>query len=262
MKSALFFTLWATFLFTLTPILINAEETPAPDNKSANDLKPVIDTPAEPPVYKANLENSIAIGPRIGNFIWQGQVYTTAANRNGIRGNFIFNGPTIPAIGFGTRFGISKLVRFAPSIDFIFDDYVYRSDLGRAFQTQSMTGSATGPVATVLGIMISAPFWFDFNITERLVFGIAPGLSIFPRIALLPIDNSTGIEAISAYLNGDLRWLYPQTGISIKYALDSTTSVGFELQLLYPIWHLISGDGMSIFDGMIMTGFFGLDFYL
>lgn len=248
----------AVLLVVVTQAL-PSQETASPPPSEPELTK---DTTPEPIIYKANQENPIALGPRIGNFIWQGQVYTGTANRNGIRGNFIFNGPTIPSIGFGTRFGITKLIRLAPSIDFTFDDYVYRADLGRAFQTQSMTGSGTGPVATVMGFLISIPVWFDLNISDRLVFSMAPGISIYPRIALIPIDNSSGIEAISAYLNRDLRWLYPQTGISIKYALDSNTSVGFEIQLLYPIWHLISGDGMSVFDGMIMTGFFGLDFYL
>ena len=225
-------------------------------------LPPTTQTSQASSVLKSNLETNFALGPRIGNFIWMGQVTNPLSNYNGIRGNFIFNGPTIPAIGFGVRIGFTKLIRLAPSIDFTFDDYVYRADLNKAFPTQSMTGNAVGPVATVIGFMISIPVWFDISLTERLILSLAPGICIYPRVAMLAVDNSTGIDAITNYLNGDLRWFYPQTGISIKYTFDQSTSVGLELQLLYPIWHLVAADNLSFFDGMILTGFFGLDFYL
>ena len=211
---------------------------------------------------KATLKNGIAIGPRIGGFFFQNQrVPSGVSNINGIRGNFIFNGPTIPTIGFGTRISLNNFLRLAPSIDFTFDEYVYRPDLGQAFSTQSMTGSSIGPVATVMGFMISIPLWFDINLSNRVVLSLAPGIAIYPRIALIPIDNSSGIETISASLNADARWLYPQTGISIKYAIDPSTSVGFEIQVLYPLSHIGKNDNMGL-DGLIITGGFGFDLYL
>lgn len=231
----------------------------SPDNTGSDNL--AIEQPKKI-VYKSNLPNSIALGPRIGGFFFQDQeIPMNASSTNGIRGNFIFNGPTIPTIGFGSRIGLSKLVRFAPSIDFIFDEYVYRSDIGRAFTTQSMTGSAVGPVATVMGLMISLPFWFDFYLSDRVILSVAPGIAIYPRIALIPIDNSTGIEIISASLNADLAWLYPQTGVSIKYALDSNTAVGFEVEVLYPLSHIGKNDNMGL-DGLIISGGFSFDLYL
>lgn len=219
-------------------------------------------TPAVAPVeFKLNKADSVSLGPRLGNVWWQCQTVPPGTSvLNGIRGSFVFNGPTIPSIGIGSRIGIGPGLRFSPSLDFVFDEYVYRADLGRAFMTQNMTGSAVGPVATVMGIMVSLPLYFDIKLSERVSLGLAPGLVVYPRIALIAIDNSTGIEQISAALNANLGWLYPETAVSVSYALNPTTNIGFQLAVLYPLSHLFSNDGMGA-DGMMLTGYFGLDFY-
>jgi hypothetical protein len=206
-------------------------------------------------------DNSVSVEMRIGSILWSGLAWPDSSiSTNGINGkNFLY--PTIPIIGVGSRFGLTPNIRMTPSIDFIFDEYVYRADLDRSFRTQNMTGSAVGPVASVMGILISVPVWFDFPIEKNMVFSLSAGLALYPRLALVALDGSSGIEKITQSLNREAKWLYPETGIAFHYAVNPWLAVGLECQILYPIYQIWNSDKLPFYDTMMVISTFGFDFF-
>ena len=211
---------------------------------------------------KLMTDTGIGLEMRVGTILWSGLSWPKgSASTNGINGkNFLY--PTLPTFGFGTRFSIDHNIRFCPSLDLIFDEYVYRADLDRAFRTQNMTGNAVGPLATVTGILISVPVWFDFVIEKSMIFSLSSGLAFYPRLALVALDNSTGIDKITENLNREAKWLYPETGIAFYYAINTWMAVGLQGQMMYPIYHFWSTDGLPFYDSMIFTGIVSFDFFL
>jgi hypothetical protein len=218
--------------------------------------------------WKLMADDGFALEIRGGTVIWSGldmPVYDSAnpTGLNGINGaNFLY--PGFPVLGVGTRIGLGPLIRLSPSVDFLIDEYLYRPDYDRAFRTTPETGSAVvsgASLATVLGLLVSVPLWFDLPLTDRLLVSLAPGIAFYPRIAVLPLDNSTGIEKISENLNRDAKWLYPMTGVSISYALGEWFAAGLQVQVMYPIYHAWSTDGLPFHDGLMLTGILGFDLF-
>ncbi len=211
-------------------------------------------------------DTSFALEMRVGTILWSGVSMPTNAdgtnpNVDGINGkNFLY--PVMPILGIGARFNLAPNIHMTPALDLLFDEYVYRADLDRAFRTQNTTGNQVGPVATVAGFLVSLPVWFDFKITNYLLFSISPGLSFFPRIALIAIDGSTEINKITNALNREFSWLYPQTGLALDYAIGNTMSIGVQVQVQYPVYHLWSTNGLPFQDSLMINGTIGFDFYL
>jgi hypothetical protein len=234
-------------------------ETPSP-------VEPVATDAATPNLtWKLMRGDSIALEARFGSVLWSGFAWPEGANgatvnTNGINGkNFLY--PTIPILGVGGRFALGQYIRLTPSLDFVFDEYVYRADLDRAFRTQEMTGKAVGPLATVMGLLVSVPVWFDLPLTEHMVLSLAPGLAFYPRIAVAGLDGSDNIDKISTDLNKEAKWLYPQTGVAFNYALADWFSANVQIQVMYPIYHLWSTDGLPFYDSMMLVGTIGFDFF-
>ena len=215
--------------------------------------------------WKLTSTDNVAIGLRVGSILWSGlsmPVSTTSkpVNINGINGkNFLY--PLFPIFGIEVRIGLGQTIRLAPSIDLLVDEYVYRADLDRAFRTTHETGSVIGPLATVMGFLVSLPVWFDIPINDRLVLSLAPGIAAYPRVAIMALDKSSGMEKITEALNRETKWLYPETGIAIQYALGSWFTAGLQIQVLYPLYHAWASDGLPFEDGLMVIGTFSFDFY-
>jgi hypothetical protein len=225
-------------------------------------------TGAKKTTLKLLADDGFALELRGGTVIWSGldiPAYNPAnpTGLNGINGaNFLY--PGFPILGMGVRIGMGPVIRLAPSLDLLVDEYLYRPDYDRAFRTNPETGSAVASgasLATVLGFLVSVPLWFDLPLTDRLVVSLAPGIAFYPRLAIMPIDNSTGIEKISENLNREAKWLYPQTGVAISYALGGWFAAGLQVQVMYPIYHAWSSDGLPFHDGLMVTGILAFDLF-
>jgi hypothetical protein len=242
------------------PASLSAQDAPGDAGLPAQ-VQPAPAASPVPVAWKLMRDDAIALEARFGSVLWSGFAWPSGSvATNGINGkNFLY--PTIPILGVGVRIGLGQYMRLSPSIDFVFDEYVYRADLDRAFRTQEMTGKSVGPLATVMGIMVGVPLWFDLAVSDRAVFSLAPGVAFYPRFAISALDGSSNIDKITTDLNKDARWLYPQTGLAFHYALTDWFSAGVQIQVMYPIYHLWSSDGLPFYDAMMVTGTIGFDFF-
>lgn len=189
------------------------------------------------------------------SFAYLGQGYPTTADTdhpdvNGIRSSSLNHLP-----GFGANIKLDNAVFLSPSIELLYDEYIYKTNLGMAFPTIiGMTGSDSGgPVGAVLGLLVSIPFDFLFPVSNQVTIELSPGVSFLPYIPVSVIEDkdSVGIDRIGEYLNKDLKWVYPSTAVQVSFKINSSLEAAGRLRVLYPIWHAWANDGLPFYDHMV-----------
>lgn len=252
--------IWGLFLFCATLSVPLAAQESETDSKATGSTESTTDTNAVQDKtaivannpFKLMDPNNIGLEFRFG-YIWQGQSYPTsptteAPDVNGIRSSVF---ATIG--GVGTRIGLGSFLRLEPAIEMTADQYVYKTNIGRAFPTQDMTGKSVGPVASVIGLLISVPVNFEFPVSDRIVWDVGPGLAFYPRLIGEVLDGSEGTEAITDYLNGDGRWLYPMVSTGFQFAIADWVSAGLRFRTFLPIWHAWDSEDLPFWDNLLIN---------
>jgi hypothetical protein len=184
---------------------------------------------------------------------WQGQSYSTIWDGIGPSPNGIETNPLYLQFNIAAHYYTTTTEHFDFGLDFHIDEYVFRSDLGRAFPTQIETGAETGPIATVLALIPRASYTWDIAISKDIFLGISTGLSLVFRIPISALDNSTGIEAIGTYLNRSLKFLYPEFGLNLRFPLSESLQFGPWLRTLVPVHNLWNGENLPFWDNWIVN---------
>jgi len=202
----------------------------------------------------ADLDPLVKIGLQLG-LAWFGQAYPTSPDSdypdtNGIRASTLLeNG------GFSVPLRLAKNIYFSPGIEFIFDEYLYKTSLGMAFPTHIETGSAAGGlVASVMDLMINLPVDFRIDLSSKTYLELSPGLSfiLFIPYQTIETDDSASLDDMFNYLNKDAKFIYPSSSVQFFIKLSEVFEGGFRLRALYPIWHIWSSEELDFYDRMII----------
>jgi hypothetical protein len=167
-------------------------------------------------------------------------------------------------IGFNLRF--SPLISMKPALDFFGRDYLWTQS-ERAVPTNIETGTYTGDIAGVMGIILSIPFKFEFHPSESFSFGPAVGPSFLFRIPLIPLgDSDTG--PMTNYFYSSLRFFYPEVNLFLNYDLSDAFAFGLTLRCLFPVFNMWSGETLSdgspppFWDQLLAGGYISVKIYL
>lgn len=193
---------------------------------------------------------------------WQGQSYPTTWSGSGPSPDGIEASPLfmLTSIEFHWNIGSQQYLGFA--LGGFVDEYVWRDDLQRAFPTQIETGSITGPLATVLGLVPRASYGLSLPLSPGNEFWFDLGLSALVRIPVQAIDGSTGIEAIGTYLNKNFKFLYPDLGLGFSFPLSTHLRFGPWARTMIPLSRLWDGENLPFHDTWIVSVGIGLDVQL
>ena len=203
--------------------------------------------PEEEPVEYSLHSN--AFGFRVGLF-WLGQSESTEIQ--GVApSQLVQNG------GISFRFPVGAVLALEPGLDLFYREYLFSEDLNRAVPTLMETGRVTGPLAGVLGAVINLPLSVSLNLgSDRFGLVLKPGISAVIRIPLWGIDGTTREETnpILVDLNGNGRFVYPETALGFVLGMGPRTDAEFGLRVLYPLWHLWDDRNLPFWDNLIVWG--------
>lgn len=233
------------------------------ENQDPEEIDPIqalIDSLAPEPAiqrFEPKIPSAFSMTFRVGLF-WLGHsedLSNQGVEVSPLRGN----------LGFSLRIPLANRIDFEPGLDFFYGEYVYKEDLQRALPTQMETGrnDFTGPIGTVLGLVIQLPFGFHFPMSDVSSFVLRPGLTTGFRLPIQGLDG-TELEELSSMtqdLNGGGRFLFPELGFGFSFQMSQ--SIGFDLNFraLFPIWHLWDSRNLPFWDTLFLWGQAGLRFY-
>jgi hypothetical protein len=231
------------------------------DSEELDPIRALIDSIApEPEVirFEPRVPSAFSLSFRIGLF-WLG-------NSEDLSNQGVEVSPLRGNLGFSMRLPLAPRIDFEPALDFFYGEYVYKEDLGRALPTQMETGKNdfTGPIGTVLGIVLQLPFGFHIPMSEVSSFVIRPGLTAVFRF---PIQGLGGTELqelspMTQDLNGGGRFLFPELGFGFSFQISQAIGFDINFRALFPIWQLWDPREIPFWDTLFLWGQAGLRFYL
>ena len=230
------------------------------DLEDVDPIRALIDSIApEPEItrFEPRFPSAFSLAFRIGLF-WLGHsedLSNQGVEVSPLRGN----------LGFALRIPLAPRVDFEPGLDFFYGEYVYKEDLGRALPTQMETGrnDFTGPIGTVLGIVVQLPFGFHFPMSDVSSFVLRPGLTAVFRLPIQGLDG-TELEELSPMtqdLNGGARFLFPELGFGFSFQISRAIGFDLNVRALFPIWHIWDPREIPFWDTLFLWGQAGLRFY-
>jgi len=228
---------------------------------STDEIQALIDSIAPAPetrTFEPRVPSAFSLSFRIGLF-WQGQ--SEDLSNQGVEVS-----PLLGNLGFSLRLPLGPRIDFEPGLDFFYGEYVFKNDIQRALPTQIETGKNdfTGPLATVLGLVLQLPFGFHIPMSPVSSFVLRPGLTAVFRLPIQGLDG-TEIEELSPMtqdLNGGGRFFFPEFGFGFSFQLSSTIGFDVRLRALFPLWHLWDPREIPFWDTLFIWGQAGLRFYL
>jgi hypothetical protein len=179
---------------------------------------------------------------------WIGNGYTEDADGNAVQGSDV--SPLNFTAGFGVQMEFAPLVRFAPTLFLYWQEYL-ETDNGKVVPTQIETGSAVGDLAGSLGLLLSLPYVYEWQLSEELgvMAGFSPSL-VF-RLPMQPIEGSS-LGGLYGYFFSEARFLVPELVGSLLYRVNDSIRFGLNLRLFLPMHNLWTEYEVRFFDEAII----------
>ena len=225
-------------LFLLISVSLVAQETPPASNQD---------------------QGLIALLQLRWGIAWLGQGTATTSDTGSSNG--ISSSQIIHHFGLGSQLSFSPLLGIAPSIDVYLDDYIYLEQYKRAFPTQAQTGSALGPLATVLVLGINVPWFMSLPLDDNVWFNLAAGLGFVLQIPLVPLDGTGDISDIGGYTLGDARWLNIYIEPGFRFRMVNWFGFSLSPKVIFPIWHAWDSHEIPFHDNFQVGLVIGFEFY-
>ena len=180
--------------------------------------------------------------------LWIGNAYKEdAAGDPGQRSDV---SPLNLAGGVGSLVEIVPGVLFNPSIDFYWQEYLY-TESGKVVPTQIETGTAVGPIAGTLGIILSVPYVYPISLSEELELFLGASPSFLLRFPLRPVEDADTAD-LTSYFYSSGRFFYPELQAKLFYTLTDSVSLGFSLRIFVPIHNLWDEFDVAFWDELML----------
>ncbi|MFP4432108.1 MAG: hypothetical protein ACOCW6_04990 [Spirochaetota bacterium] len=180
--------------------------------------------------------------------LWIGNAYKEDEAGDPIQGSDV--SPLNLAGGVGTLVEIVPGVTLNPAVDFFWQEYLL-TESGKVVPTQIETGTAVGPIAGSLGIILSVPYVHSITVSEELELALGASPSFLLRFPLRPIEGSDTGE-LSSYFYSSGRFFYPELQTKLFYSLTDTASLGFSLRIFVPVHNLWDEYDVAFWDELMI----------
>jgi hypothetical protein len=180
--------------------------------------------------------------------LWIGNAYKEDESGDPVQGSDV--SPLNLAGGVGTLVEIVPGVLLNPAIDFYWQEYLY-TESGKVVPTQIETGTAVGPIAGTLGIILSLPYVYPVSLSDELNLFLGASPSFLLRFPLRPIDGSDTAD-LTSYFYSSGRFFYPELQAKLFYTLTDTVSLGFSLRIFVPVHNLWDEFDVAFWDEMML----------
>lgn len=166
--------------------------------------------------------------------------------------------PLLMSIGAALPYRISGNLLFYPDISFTFMDYLWEATEARAVPAEI----ATRDHVSVLQVLINPSLVLLYDLNEKIALGGHFAATLFLRFPLAGADegNETRDELFSYFFKAG-RFFYPSLGPRMRWRFSDSMSCNLSAQLSWPLHHLWDGEGLPLWDQMIVTGSLGLLFH-
>lgn len=180
--------------------------------------------------------------------LWIGNAYKEDEAGDPIQGSDV--SPLNLAGGVGTLVEVVPGLTLNPAIDFFWQEYLL-TDSGKAVPTQIETGTAVGPIAGTLGIILSVPYVHAITLSDELKLFLGASPSLLLRFPLRPVEGSDTGE-LSSYFYSSGRFFYPELQTKLFYTLTETVSLGFSLRIFLPVHNLWNEFDVAFWDELMI----------
>jgi hypothetical protein len=165
--------------------------------------------------------------------------------------------PFIPCIGASLPlFFEDGSFYVLPRLLLTYTDYLFTG-------TRPAPAEAENAEHFVLFTILDALAGYRLKISAAIELGFLAGFSLVLRIPVAYTDTLTGETGnYTSYFYGGLRFLYPDTEVSIKW--NATTGIGlmFSLKALWPAFHLWDSETLPFYDQLFVSGLLGINISL
>ncbi len=180
--------------------------------------------------------------------LWIGNAYKENAAGDPIQGSDV--SPLNLAGGVGTLVEVVPGMTLNPAVDFFWQEYLL-TESGKGVPTQIETGTAAGPIAGSLGIILSVPYVHSISLSEELELFLGASPSFLLRFPLRPVEGSDTGE-LSSYFYSSGRFFYPELQTKLFYTLTDTVSLGFSLRIFVPIHNVWDEFDVAFWDELMI----------
>jgi hypothetical protein len=180
--------------------------------------------------------------------LWIGNAYKENEAGDPIQGSDV--SPLNLAGGVGTLVEIVPGLRLNPAIDFFWQEYLL-TESGKVVPTQIETGTAVGPIAGTLGVILSVPYVYSITLSEELELFVGASPSFLLRFPLRPVEGSDTGE-LSSYFYSSGRFFYPELQTKLFYSLTDDVSLGFSLRIFVPVHNLWDEFDVAFWDELMI----------
>lgn len=184
-----------------------------------------------------------------GGPTWIGNAYREYPDGTSVQGSDV--SPLRMSGGVAVPLETALPFIITPGLDFYWQEYLAVED-GKVVPTQKETGTAAGDLSGTLGIVLTAPASWEWQLRDRLRLGAGAGPAILLRLPVGPIDGSS-TEPLWQYFYSSLRFFYPETHLSLRYGLSERLEFGGILRVLWPIASLWSEYDVPFWDEMMIS---------
>jgi hypothetical protein len=161
--------------------------------------------------------------------------------------------PLVPAFGAslplfieGTGFYILPRLLFA-GVDFLLSG------------TRPAPAEIENGEQLVLFSIIDALAGYRFYVSGPIELGFLAGISVIARLPIAYNDTFASESGVYlSYFYGNMRFVYPDTELSLKWNATQTVGVIFSIKALWPAFHLWDGESLPIYDQFYVAGLIGL----
>ncbi|MCA1755258.1 MAG: hypothetical protein LC641_11285 [Spirochaeta sp.] len=170
--------------------------------------------------------------------------------------------------GVSARLRRNENLVFSPGLDFYYQEYLapdmqrYGDDPVKVVPNSKETGSAAGDIAGTLGVILSFPFGWEFQLGDSWAVTPAFSPTLAFRIPLFGIDGGD-TDPVLQHFFLDGRFLYPEPRLRVAYNVSEQLELGILLRGMLPIYNLwISEPDVAFWDEMMLSLSAGVVFML
>jgi len=166
--------------------------------------------------------------------------------------------PLKSTLGLALPFRLSDVITFYPEINFSTCDFIWDSATARAVPAEPSTIDRM----VVLQVLLDPSFVFLFPVGERSVLGFGASAAFYLRFPLFGYDNGESNRSfITSYFYKAGRFIYPSLGPEYHWAFSDKMKFRVSARLYWPLHHLWDGEGLPVWDQMIVTLRTGFQFF-
>ncbi|MFP4373877.1 MAG: hypothetical protein ACLFPO_06090 [Spirochaetaceae bacterium] len=179
---------------------------------------------------------------------WIGNGYTTDADGEPVQGSDV--SPLNVTAGFGVDLEFAPRVRFAPTLFFFWQEYL-ETPSGKAVPTQIETGTAAGEIAGSIGLILSMPYVYEWQLSEDVALLAGASPSVVARLPARPIEGSE-VGGLYEYFFSEARFLLPEITGSFLYRLNESLRFGLNLRVFLPLHNLWTQYEVDFYDEAVI----------